>query len=76
MDVVHTYELHVSTGILAIFRLYSTYKAHIHYQTVMVSESCVAEMKKNYPSAAQDSDTITVWYKQCLDKASSVDIVQ
>jgi len=31
MDVGHTYQLHVSAGILAIFRLYSTYKAPIQY---------------------------------------------
>jgi len=29
--MVHTYQLHVSAGILAIFRLYSTYKAPVQY---------------------------------------------
>jgi hypothetical protein len=31
MDVVHTYQLHVSAIILTIFRLYLTYKAPIQY---------------------------------------------
>jgi len=139
--VVHTHQLHVSAGILAIFRLYSTYKAPTQYtiyveiavpilrlievppvNNKLLNSTChpphphsaithsyklpnhtnwphtqgdrgleinttalatttpwhitQRERRKNYPSATQDSDTITLWYKESLDKAPSVDIVQ